>query len=146
MVDVVTTQILENGPRRIVVKFTNVSDGTGETGVVKIDATASGPYGVNIGGRLFYPLTHLKIVDLMYDISGMQVRIQWEASSNVDAFIASGAGAGPFKMLDERAGFQGIVNNGGSGVTGSIAFTTIGATSGDSYTIIMTLTKNVPQA
>ena len=43
MADLVTTQILENGPSRLVMKFTNLSDGTGETGVVKVDAAGGDP-------------------------------------------------------------------------------------------------------
>ena len=66
MADVVTTQILENGQRFAIVKFTNVSDGTGETGVVKVDATSTGPYGVSVQGQTFYPGLHIKVVELKY--------------------------------------------------------------------------------
>jgi hypothetical protein len=143
MADVVTTQLLENGPRRVVYKFTNVSDGTGETGVVKIDPTSSGPLGVVEQGQTIYPGIHLKIVDMAYDIRAMAVRMQWDASSAVDIWIASGDGAGPFSFLDSRAGFQGIVNPDTTGATGKILFTTIGANLNASYSIILALVKGI---
>lgn len=146
MADAVTSQLIDFGPRRVVYKFTNVSDGTGENGVIKVNATSSGPLGVSVQGQTFYPGTHLKIVDMMYDVRTMAVRMQWEATSNVDIFILSGQGAGPFMLLDSRAGFGGIPNTMAAGATGSIAFTTIGAVANASYSIILALTLGVPQS
>ena len=39
MADAVTTQTIIDGPREAVLKFTNVSDGTGESAVAKIDVS-----------------------------------------------------------------------------------------------------------
>lgn len=36
MADVVTTQTIQDGQRKAVMKFTNVSDGTGESAVAKL--------------------------------------------------------------------------------------------------------------
>ena len=36
MADAVTTQIIQDGPRNAVIKFTNISDGTGESAVDKV--------------------------------------------------------------------------------------------------------------
>jgi hypothetical protein len=66
LADVVTTQLLENGPRNVVYKFTNVSDGTGESQVIKIDATSSGPLGDIVQGQTFYPGVHLKLTEIKY--------------------------------------------------------------------------------
>jgi hypothetical protein len=146
MADVVTTQILENGPRFIVVKFTNLSDGTGETDVVKIDATLTGPYGVTVQGQQFFPGVHLKLVDLKYSVFSMGLRIQWVGSPNNEDMLVLQA-TDHWQMLDERGGFGGLtVPAGLAGVTGSIAFTTVGAGSGSGYTIIMKLVKGVPQS
>jgi hypothetical protein len=41
--------------------------------------------------------------------------------------------------------FGGIWNNSGAGKTGDIRFTTIGASSGDRYTIILYMTKQYTQ-
>ena len=40
MADAVTSQTLADGPRNVVMKFTNVSDGTGEAAVTKVDVSA----------------------------------------------------------------------------------------------------------
>ena len=143
MADVVTSQLLENGPRRVIYKFTNVSDGTGESGVVKVDGSSSGPLGVIQQGQTIYPGVHMKLVDMAYDIRAMALRIQWDASSAVDIWIASGDGAGPFAFLDSRAGFQGIANPNTTGATGKILFTTIGAALNSSYSIVLSLVKGI---
>ena len=53
MADAVTTQILENGNNWWSYSFTNLSDGTGESGVVKVDGSAAGPLGGDaLGGGL----------------------------------------------------------------------------------------------
>lgn len=147
MANVVTSQTLENGPRRVVMKFTGVFDGSGEeTGVIKVNATSSGSLGVVVQGQTFYPGTHLKVIDMAYDVNAMLVRLQWEASSNVDMWIAAGQGAGPFVWLDSRAGFGGIVNTLAAGATGSIAFTTVNSNLGSSYSIVLTMIKGIPQS
>jgi hypothetical protein len=48
MADTVTTQIIQDGERNCIMKFTNVSDGTGESAVVKVDVSAlqSNPSGI----------------------------------------------------------------------------------------------------
>ena len=40
MADAVTSQTIQDGERKAVLKFTNVSDGTGESNVVKVDVSA----------------------------------------------------------------------------------------------------------
>ena len=40
MADAVTSQTLSDGDRIAVVKFTNISDGTGESSVAKVDISA----------------------------------------------------------------------------------------------------------
>jgi hypothetical protein len=39
MADAVTSQTIQDGERKAVLKFTNISDGTGETNVVKVDVS-----------------------------------------------------------------------------------------------------------
>lgn len=150
MADVVTSQILENGPRFAVAKFTSLSDGTGEAGVTKVDATASGTLGVVFQGQTFFPGVNLKVVDLWYNVANMALRIQWHASSNVDMAVLEGNGH--WKFLHQRGGFQGLVCPTVAGATGSIDFTTTDQVAGGpnvppgSYTIIMTLVKGIPQS
>ena len=40
MADAVTSQIIFDGTRTAVMKFTNISDGTGESAVLKVDVSA----------------------------------------------------------------------------------------------------------
>lgn len=144
MADTVTSQLLVNGPRNVVYKFTNISDGTGESGVTKVNATSSGPLGVTVQGQTFYPGVNLKIAAIKYSVFSMGLRIQWVASSALDALVLQATDHWTF--LNERDGFAGLyVPSGTVGATGSIQFTTVGAASGSGYTIIMMLNKGIPQ-
>lgn len=144
MADTVTSQLLDNGPRLAVYKFTSVSDGTGENGVIKVNATSSGSLGVVVQGQTFYPGTHLKLIEIKYSVFSMGLRIQWEATANLDMLVLQATDHWIF--LNERTGFGGLyVPSGTAGATGSIAFTTVGAANGSGYTIIMTLVKGIPQ-
>ena len=141
MADVVTSQILINGPRHLAYRFTNESDGTGEAGVLKVDAT-SNTNGVFYAGNNYPPGLHLKIVKVRYDIRGMGLRIQWVATAAADALVLGGFGTLDF--LDTG----GIQNPGTAalpGSTGSIQFTTVGAAAGNSYFVELLMTKGVPQ-
>ena len=40
MADAVTSQTIVDGEKTVVQKFTNISDGTGESAVVKVDVSA----------------------------------------------------------------------------------------------------------
>ena len=40
MADAVTSQTLQDGDKSVVMKFTNISDGTGEAAVKKVDVSA----------------------------------------------------------------------------------------------------------
>ena len=144
MADVVTSTILENGPRRVVMAFTNFSDGTGEAGVAKVNATSTGPLGVVVQGRTFYPGVNLKIADLWYDIRAMGLRIQWEATAPTDILVLGGFGHWP--MLDTPGAFQGLANPNATGATGSILFTTVAAAANSSYSVILEMIKGIPQS
>lgn len=139
MADVVTSQILENGPRHLTMKFTCLSDATGETGVVKVDATASGPGGVVIQGQTLYPGTHLKVQEIDYDVHAMVLRIQWEATANVDMMVLGGFGVKSYRKSGP------LQNPKTTGATGSIAFTTVGAAANSSYTVVLKMLKGLPQ-
>lgn len=126
MADAVTSQTLVDGERNVVMKFTNVSDGTGESAVLKVDVSA-----------LSGSPSSVKITEIEYDISGMQVQILWDATTDVPAFILS---TGQQHLDFSKGG--GIVNNAGAGVTGDILFTTIGAAANDTYSIVLHMKKN----
>ena len=68
----------------------------------------------------------------------MGVDIEFDASTNVLAIPLPADSTG-----DEYYDlFGSIPNNAGSGVTGDIDFTTVSASSGDAYSIILVLHKN----
>lgn len=126
MADSTTSQILVDGERNAVMKFTNISDGTGETAALKVDvSTLAGAPG------------SVKITSVEYDISGMQVAILWDATTDVPALILS---TGQQHLDFSNAG--GITNDAGAGVTGDILFTTIGAAANDTYSIVLHMKKN----
>lgn len=126
MADAVSTQVLVDGQRNAVIKFTNVSDGTGEAAVLKVDvSTLSGTP------------DKVKIERIDYDISGMAVNVLWDATTDVPAVVLS---TGQYGF--DFGVFGGLQNNAGAGITGDILFTTVGAAAGDTYTIILHLKKN----
>lgn len=129
MADAVTTQILEQGPRNVVMKFTNVSDGSGESGVLKVDVST-------LTGFNGQTPSEVLIEKIQYLLFGMQVQILWDADTDVLAVeLVPDAG----DCVDFRE--WPISNNAGTGKTGDIRFTTVGHTAGDSYTIILALRK-----
>ena len=131
MADAVTSQVVFDGTRTAVMKFTNISDGTGETAVLKVDVSAlSGFQGASCTG--------VNIVTLDAMTVGMGVDILWDATTDGICYTI---GADQFVSFD-FARFGGITNNAGSGKTGDIMFTTVGATAGDRYTIVLEMTKN----
>ena len=142
MVDAVTTQILENGPRNWAFSFTNLSDGTGESAVVKVDGSSAGPLGVVIQGQTFYPTKHLKIVEVDYDVKGMALEIIWDATTPQNALVLGGFGHRKF----HRFGGLSQVDSAGTyiiGATGKIKFTTLGAMPNSGYTVILRGTKGI---
>lgn len=136
MADTTTSQLYD-GRRNVNLKLTNFSDGTGQTGVKVLDVTTLTPN----------PGIHLKLRRVRFSITGMSVRLQWEATTPID-IVVLGNGEDILDFTNEYAG--GFPNNAGTGVTGSILLTTIGAaavgagnTAGSSYTINLELIKGV---
>lgn len=131
MADAVTSQVVFDGTRTAVMKFTNVSDGTGESGVVKVDVSA-------LTGFQGQACTSVNITKLDASTVGMGVDILWDATTDVVCYTL---GSDQFVSFDFNH-FGGITNNAGAGKTGDVLFTTIGAASGDRYTIVLEMTKN----
>ena len=126
MGDAVATQTILDGSKKLVMKFTNVSDGTGESTVKKVDVSALAP-----------AATKVKITKIMFSTDGMAVQLWWDATGNVLAYTLA---ADQTDVLDFRP-VGGLINNAGVGVTGDLLFTTSGHTAGDSYSIVMEMDK-----
>ena len=132
MADAVTSQTIIDGERTAVMKFTNVSDGTGESAVTKVDVSALST------NRLGAPCASVQINKVWYVTAGMGVNILFDATADV---LAMGLPADSEGTLDFSS-FTGIPNNARSGKTGDIQFTTVGHTSGDTYMVVLELIKN----
>ena len=131
MADAVTSQTLFDGDKHVVMKFTNISDGTGESAVKKVDVSAleSDIYGNTCSS--------VAIEKFWWQCIGMKVRLFFDATS--DAFIIElGENQSGYHDYSE---FGGIKNNAGSGKTGDVDFTTVGHSSADTYTIILKMRK-----
>lgn len=124
MADAVSSQTILDNDRNLVMKFTNLSDGTGEAAVTKVDVSA-------LNGAP----SRVSIQRVHYTVSGMVVTLLWDATSDVRILELQGDGCLDFTS------FGGLPNNGGDGVTGDIQLTTTGHTSGDSYSLILEMRK-----
>ena len=137
MADAVTSQTLADGDRIAVVKFTNISDGTGESSVEKVDISA---LAANINGETPARAT---IEQIWYDIGGMRVALEWNATTNVVAAVVGGsAAAGNVSGHMDFRSFGGIKNTLASGYNGDIDLTTHGHTAHDHYTVVLQLRKS----
>jgi hypothetical protein len=132
MADAVATQILFDGERKAIMKFTNISDGTGETKVTKVDVSTLNPSafskacdGVTI--TKIYAMTH-----------GMEVAIYWDATTDVLVTVVPQNN----NYVSDYECFGGLWNNAGAGKTGDIQFSTFDQTAGDTYTLILEMVKS----
>lgn len=123
MVDAVTSQIIFDSKTRLIMKFTNISDGVGEAAVTKVTAST-------------FSCDELYIERVDFMTQGMGVDILFDATTPVVALTLP-----ENNMNFDFSRFGGIKNNAGAGKTGNIKFTTVGATSGDRYTIILEMRK-----
>lgn len=123
MGDAVTSQTLFNGSKRTIRKFTNVSDGSGESAIKKIDISGliGAPSRVIID-RIWYTVSPTMSVSILYDHT---------SAANDLAFLANGSGYQDFRS------FGGLVNSVPTDGPNDILFTTHNHTSGETYTIIL---------
>ena len=133
MADAVTTQVLQDGERQYIAKFTNLSDGTGESKVTKIDVSTLAP---NSFGLACNGLKITKVVCQTYD---MGVDLFWvgDPSPAGDALIASFPQGELYDipyvpyLPYHASGIKGV------DAAGDIALSTRNASNGDTYTIII---------
>lgn len=123
MADAVTSQTILDGPRNLVMKFTNLSDGTGESAVLKVDVSTFTP-----------PAATVAIKRITYNVQGMVATLLWDATTDVRIIDLAGDGVFDFSRAP-------IPNTKASGYTGDILLTTTGHSSGDSYSIVVEMIK-----
>lgn len=129
MADAVASQTIYDGPGEVVMKFTNISDGTGESAVTKVDVSA-----------LSAACDEVVINRIAFTTAGMGVDILWDATADVLAWHVPADETGEIDFTD-RGRYNGLTNTGATGFTGDVKFTTVGHTSGDRYTIVLYLRK-----
>ena len=138
MADAVTSQTLSDGDRTAVMKFTNISDGSGEASVAKVDVSA-----LTANSHTGAACARVHITQVWYAISGMRIDLEWNASTNVKALIlGGGVTLEPTNGHFDFRSFGGIKNNAGGGINGDIDLTTLHHTANDAYTIILELSKS----
>tara|TARA_R110000751_G_scaffold15939_2_gene51127 strand:- start:2616 stop:3017 length:402 start_codon:yes stop_codon:yes gene_type:complete len=131
MADAVTSQTLQDGDKSVVMKFTNISDGSGEAAVKKVDVSA-----LQSQSGSGATCTGVSIQQVWYELNGMTVDLVWDASTDVLCWTLSGYGFFDFRSAGP------LTNNSGGGKTGDLMFTTTGHGSGDRYSIMIKMGKS----
>ena len=127
MADIVTTQTLtDTSGQKFVVKMTNLSDGTGENLVKKVDASET-TFMTEDGNR--------KIAKIWYSVNTTNpkacVELLWAGASNATAVLLGGQG-----YWDLRTAGNEITNN-ATTPTGDVLLSTRDFVVGDNYTILV---------
>ena len=130
MADTVDTVKLVDGERNVIVRRTNVCDGTGESDAVFMDISS-------FNSTLSGPALSLSIEKVEYDIQGFNsVRLEFDATTDDEALVLS-EGQG---CIDLRE-YGGLSDPRSSGYTGDILVTTQGNAANNTYTIVLHCTK-----
>ena len=127
MADIVSTQVLTDTTGvKYGVKMTNISDGTGENLVKKVDASNT-TFMTEDGER--------KISKIFWSVNTQSgksaVELIWDGETNATAVTLSGQG-----FWDLRADGNEIVNN-ATTPTGDVLLSTKNFANGDNYTILV---------
>tara|TARA_R110002020_G_scaffold473239_2_gene702267 strand:+ start:62 stop:469 length:408 start_codon:yes stop_codon:yes gene_type:complete len=133
MADAVATQTIQDGARKAIFRFTNISDGSGETSVAKIDVSA-----LTVDPMTGAACSKVSIEKICYTTIGMGVKIFFDASSDILAWQLNADWTDELDFSE----FNGIPNNAGTGVTGDIKITTVDHSNNDVYNIVMTVIKH----
>ena len=133
MADAVTATTVEDGPKKAIIYCTNTSDGTGEAAVVKVDVSALASLQDGTA------CTGVRIQKVAFSTVGMSVKLLWDASVDV---IAVDLPADYSDTLDysDISGLPNVAAAGGK--TGDITLTTVGHSSGDTYSIVLHCLKD----
>lgn len=124
MADAVTSEYVFSGRRRKVLHLTNISDGTGESAVVKADIST-----LTFNGNVVPSYTTVDMID--YNIQGMSsVRLLWDHTTDDEiAVLPTGTGTIDFNAIGGKTDPR------STGGTGDIVLTTNGQVSGGTYDI-----------
>lgn len=127
MADSVTSQILtDTSGVKFVIKLTNFSDGSGETDVIKVDASNT-TFMTEDGNR--------KIAKVWFSVNTANpksaVELKWAGVTNATALFLSGQG-----FFDLRTAGDEIINNAIT-PTGDVLLSTKNFANGDNYSLVI---------
>jgi hypothetical protein len=131
MADAVTSQTLVDNQTTAVILFTNISDGTGESLVTKVNVAN---LAANATGQA---CTGVSVQKIHTSCHGLEVRMFWDAATDVVFFATAQNNQYTFDFSN----FGGLVNSASTGKTGNILFSTADASAGDTYTIVLEMKK-----
>lgn len=117
--DVVTSQVTVDGERNYVITLTNLSDGTGENVVKKVDITTMHPVP-----------TSLRLEKVQGDVAGMNVALLWGANTK-QKFLELSDSQVDMDMCEEG----GLPDPKATGFDGCVYLTTANQAAGSSYTL-----------
>ena len=137
MADAVTSQTIEDGGKNLVMKFTNISDGTGESAVAKIDVSA-----VDTEPSTGAACSRVTLQRIWFSNIGMGFKLHWKATSNMFICQAPKDWSDTWDFTDSSITLPGIPNNAGSGINGDLLLTTNDHTSGDTYSVVVWALKH----
>jgi hypothetical protein len=133
MADTVTSQTLKDSASTWAVKLTNISDGTGEAGVVKVSANTLIASDGGSTQRLSINKIFWNVARGTSSLQDPRVTLAWRGTSNTTIVTLTGSGT-----LDLTTNLQApLTNNAGAGANGDILLTTTGFTASAGYTIIL---------
>lgn len=134
MADTVTSKTILDSDKDFIVQLTNVSDGTGESAVTKVDVSSLKASSLN-GATC----TGVKLYKAYYSIVGFTaIRLLWDATADTLCVELNPSSSSDVDYSD----FGGLQNTSGSGKTGDINLTTFGHASGDTYVIVLHCIKS----
>ena len=128
MADTLTRVILEDGPRRAVVRVQLNCDGTGSTDAILVDRSV-----------LVAPeAARLVIEKVDFSIDGMTIALEFDHTTDDHIASLTGWGEIDFTM---NGRYHGYVDPDSAGGTGDIVGTTTGHSNGDTATLVFWLRK-----
>jgi len=129
MADTITTNVIFNGKRRLVLEVINQSDGTGQSAATLVDASAyPNPYDTS------KTVNYFGVEWITWSIQGMtHVDLFFNATANVPLIAMQGNSFIEFPNL--------LVDPANTGYNGDILVTTNNALTTSSYTIQLSLIK-----
>ncbi len=116
MAHTITTQVIEQGPKFTVVKYTIKGDAKDASELAKATLFDASAYSDNVADKVF---------NVEYCLNGFSAELFWKATT--DVALISLAKSYPYHMCFIELG--GLKNNGGTAVNGDILISTTGLAS-----------------